>query len=83
MQMTRFLFTVASLLLCSLNAAALWQLLSTYGPAPAPSLAAAALVVNAVIWPLALVVAYRIGQATDAVAHRKAKARARQLAARV
>jgi membrane protein YdbS with pleckstrin-like domain len=81
MLMTRFLFTVASLLLCSLNAAALWQLLSTYEQAP--SLAAAALVVNAVIWPLALVVAYRIGQATDAEAHRKAKAKARQLAARV
>ena len=80
MLMTRFLFTLSTLLLCSLNIAALWQVLSAY-EAP-PSLAVTALVVNAVTWPLALYAAYRVGQATDAEAHRKAKARARRHAAR-
>ena len=80
MLMTRFLFTLSTLLLCSLNIAALWQVLSAYEPPP--SLAVTALVVNAVTWPLALYAAYRIGQATDAEAHRKAKARARRHAAR-
>jgi hypothetical protein len=68
------------LMLCLLNTAAFWQLLSIAGPAP--SLAGTALVVNAVTWPLALIVAYRIGQATDAEARRKAKATARHIAAR-
>jgi hypothetical protein len=81
MLMTRFLFTVSTLLLCSLNVAGLWHLLSA--AEPAPSLAAAALVVNAVTWPLALFAAYRIGQATNAEAHRKAQAKAMHLAAHV
>jgi hypothetical protein len=81
MLMTRFLFMVSTVLLCSLNGAALWQLFSAADPAP--SLAAAALAVNAVTWPLALFTAYRIGQATDAEAHRKAKAKAMHHAAHV
>jgi hypothetical protein len=80
MLMTRFLFTLSTLLVGSLNIAALWQVLSGYEPPP--SLAVTALVVSAVSWPLALYAAYRIGQATDAEAHRKANARARRHAAR-
>jgi hypothetical protein len=78
---TRFLFAVSSLLICTLNVAALWQVLSSYEPVP--SLAAAALVVNAVTWPLAILVAYRIGQAANAEARLKARSKARHLAARI
>lgn len=79
MLMSRFLFAASSLLICSLNGAALWQVLTT-NEAP-PSLAAAALVVNAVIWPLALVAAYRIGQAANAEARHKATAKAKEFVA--
>lgn len=62
MLMTRFLYLASSLLVLFLNGAALWYALS-HDPAPA-RIEVAALVVNAVIWPLAIVIAYRIGQAT-------------------
>lgn len=62
MLMTRFLYLVSSLLIFVLNGAALWHIL-IHDPAPS-RLAVAALVVNAVIWPLALPITYRIGQAT-------------------
>jgi hypothetical protein len=80
MLMTRVLLLTSSLLVLALNAAALWGLLATYETPP--RLAVAALIVTAVTWPMALIIAYRIGQATAAEARRKARARARQMEVR-
>ncbi|MGE3231209.1 MAG: hypothetical protein AB7J30_17390 [Hyphomicrobium sp.] len=60
--MTRFLFLASTLAIFALNGAALWYALIQD---PGPSrLEVAALVVNAVAWPLAMAITYRIGQAT-------------------
>ncbi len=77
MLMTRILLLSSSVLICALNAAALWGLFMA--DAAPPRLAVAALVVTAVTWPMALVIAYRIGQTTASEARHKAKAKARHI----
>lgn len=72
MLMTRFLLIISTVLILAFNGLALWHVLGAE-PRLSP-VVAAALVVTAVAWPLALVMAYRIGQATDRIAfHKKGK----------
>jgi hypothetical protein len=72
MLMTRVLYASFTLILVALNVAALWQL--ARAEQAVSGLAAAALIVNAVAWPLALVITYRIGQITGANSRRSMRA---------
>jgi hypothetical protein len=69
MLMTRFLHLASSSLILALNGMALWHVLSA--EPPLSPIVGAALIVTAVAWPLALVFAYRIGQATGRLARHK------------
>jgi len=71
MLMSRFLYLAATLLVLSLNGAALWTL--TQEGQAMMGLVPAALIVNAVAWPLALFATYRIGQVTAAGSRHVAK----------
>lgn len=62
MLMTRLLYLVFTLILVALNAAALWVLSGS--PVEVNRVVPAALIINALAWPLALVITYRIGQVT-------------------
>ncbi len=68
--MTRFLYVALVATLLVLDAAALWY-------ADPRSLPAAALIVNAAVLPLALVIAYRLGQVIMVEKRRAARAKAR------
>jgi hypothetical protein len=69
MLMTRFLLIISSIFILALDGMALWHVLAA--DQPLSPIVAAALVVTAVAWPLALVFAYRIGQATARLARHK------------
>ena len=62
MLMTRILYLTFTLILVALNAAALWALSGS--PVEVNRVVPAALVINAMAWPVALVITYRIGQVT-------------------
>jgi hypothetical protein len=69
MLMTRFLLVISSILILALNGIALVHVLGAE-PALSP-IVGAALIVSAAAWPLALIFAYRIGQATARIARHK------------
>jgi membrane protein YdbS with pleckstrin-like domain len=69
MLMTRFLLITSSILILALNGMAFWHVVRAEPPLPA--IVGAALIVTAAAWPLALVFAYRIGQATARLARHK------------
>jgi len=69
MLMSRIVYISVAGILMTLNAAALALLIG--GDSASRSVIMAALIINLLLWPLALVIAYRIGQATAAL---KAKA---------
>ncbi len=73
MLMTRILYTSFLLFLLVLNGSALWWLAGT--PQPVAGIVPAALIVNVVAWPLALVIAYRTGQFTSAEHWRKMRSK--------
>src|SRR5262249_7439729 len=73
MLMTRFLLVASSVLIGTLSAVAVGSLFAAYDEPP--RLAVATLIVTAVAWPMALIIAYRVGQATNAVARHKASAK--------
>lgn len=66
---TRFLLLSSSILIFILNGIALWHVLST--EPPLSPIVGAALIVNAVTWPLALTLAYRVGQVTGRISRHK------------
>lgn len=70
MLMTRILYVTLTLVMLALNGAALWALPEQTGS----PIVQTALVVNAVTWPIALMVAYRIGQVTGVAYLRKRRA---------
>jgi hypothetical protein len=73
MLMTRILYASFLLFLLVLNGSALWTLMN-----PAQRVAGivpAALIVNSVAWPLALVIAYRTGQFTNEEHRRRMRAK--------
>jgi hypothetical protein len=74
MQMTRILYLVFTLTLMVLNAAALWALYG--GPVGVNRIVPAALIINALAWPLALAITYRIGQVTGVEYLHSVRARA-------
>ena len=82
MLMTRLLFFTFTLIIIVLNGAALWTLSSNAQKIEA--IVPTALIVSAVISPLALMIAYRIGQVTGVEYLRKMRAevRAKATAAR-
>lgn len=69
MLMTRFLLITSSILILALNGTALWHVLSA--EPPLSPIVGGALVATAAAWPLAIVFAYRIGQATARLASHK------------
>ena len=73
MLMTRLLYLIFTLILVALNAAAFWALPG--GSVEVNRVVPAALIINAVAWPLALVVTYRIGQVTGVEYLRNVRAR--------
>ena len=72
MLMTRFVYLCATVLLVGLNGAALWAV-SRSGLTD--TIVPATLVMNLICWPLALIVAYRVGQVTGQEYFRKVKTR--------
>jgi hypothetical protein len=62
MQMTRILYLILTSVVLALNGAALWDLSSSAQGVSA--IVPAALIVNAIALPVALAIAYRIGQLT-------------------
>lgn len=79
MLMTRVIYLTFVLVFGALNSAALWALsgsAQTVNP-----IVPAALIINTLMWPIALVVAYRIGQVTGVEYFRKVRARASALRA--
>jgi hypothetical protein len=73
MLMTRLVYLSFTLLILAINGAALWTALTSSQSASA--IVPSALIINAVMWPLALVVAYRIGQVTGVEYLRKINAK--------
>lgn len=69
MMKTRFLLVSSSGLILALNGLALWHVVRA--EPPISPIVGAALVVNAVTWPLALALAYRIGQVTGRISRHK------------
>jgi hypothetical protein len=66
----RFLLASSSALILALNGFALWHVLRA--EPPLSPIVGAALIVSAASWPLALALAYRIGQITGRISrHRK------------
>jgi len=73
MLMTRILYLIFTILVLALNGAALWALSPSAQGVSA--IVPAALIVNAIAWPVALLVTYRIGQLTGVEYLRKVRAR--------
>ncbi len=73
MLMTRIVYLTFTSLTLALNLTALWSVLG--GSAKVASVVPAALVINAVTWPLALMIAYRVGQVTGVEYFRKVRAK--------
>ncbi len=73
MLMTRLVYLSFSLIILAINGAALWAALSSIQSPSA--IVPGALIINIVMWPIALVVAYRIGQITGVEYLRKTKAK--------
>jgi hypothetical protein len=74
MLMTRMLYLAFTAILVALNAAALWALSDS--PVEMNRVVPAALIINALAWPLALVITYRIGQVTGVEYLHSVRARA-------
>jgi hypothetical protein len=73
MLMTRLIYAIFTMLLVALNAVALWVVSSdAHNMNP---IVPTTLVINAVAWPLALVITYRIGQVTGVEYLRKIRTR--------
>lgn len=73
MLMTRIVYIALSVIMLALNAAA-YLALSDIAQGVSP-IVRTALVVNALIWPLALVISYRIGQFTGVAYLRRRRSR--------
>jgi hypothetical protein len=71
MLMTRFAYLCFMVLILSLNGAALWAVFQAAPPIEA--IVPAAFIVNLASWPLALIIAYRVGQVTGQEYLRKAR----------
>lgn len=69
MLMTRFLLITSSALILALNGMAFWHVVRA--DPPLSPIVGAALIVTAAAWPLVIVFAYRIGQATARLARHK------------
>lgn len=76
---TRLLYAIFTVFLVALNAAALW--FASSDTHEINNIVAMALIINAVAWPLALVITYRIGQVTGFEYLRKIRARTAALKA--
>jgi len=77
MLMTRFLLIASSIFILALDGMALWHVLAA--EPPLSPIVGAALIATAVAWPLGLVFAYRIGQATARLGgHKKRPGHERQ-----
>ncbi len=74
MMMTRVIYLTFVVVFVLLNGAALWALAGS--SQSVSSIVPAALIINTLMWPITLVVAYRIGQVTGVEYLRKVKARA-------
>ncbi len=79
MLMTRFLLITSSILILALNGMAFWHVVRA--EPPLSPIIGAALIVTAAAWPLAIVFAYRIGQATARLARHKKRTDAEELRA--
>ena len=73
MLMTRFAYLCATVIIIVLNGAAVVALYRS--SAPVDTFVAATLIINLVSWPLAIVIAYRVGQVTGVEYFRKARAK--------
>jgi hypothetical protein len=73
MLMTRLVYLSVMLIILAVNGAALWAMLN--GTHEVDAIVPAALIFNIVTWPLALVVAYRIGQVTGVEYFRQIRAK--------
>jgi hypothetical protein len=73
MLMTRFAYLCFTVLIFALNGVALWAVYRAAQPVDA--IIPAALILNLVSWPLALIVAYRVGQVTGQEYFRKVRAK--------
>lgn len=73
MLMTRFAYLCFMILVLSLNGAALWAVF--HAGQPIEAIVPGALIVNLASWPLAVIIAYRIGQVTGQEYLRKARAK--------
>ncbi len=73
MLMTRLVYLSFTLIILAINGAALWAVMANVQSTSA--IVPSALILNIVMWPLALVVAYRVGQVTGVEYLRKAKAK--------
>jgi hypothetical protein len=73
MQMTRILYLILTSVVLTLNGAALWALSPSAQGVSA--IVPAALIVNAIAWPVALAITYRIGQLTGVEYLRRVRAR--------
>lgn len=71
MLMTRFVYLCATVFLLALNIAALLAVM--HATQPSPAIVPGTLILNAVAWPLGLVVAYRVGQVTGVEYLRKVR----------
>lgn len=71
MLMTRLTYLLTTLILLALNGVALWAVLR--GEQPIDAIVPAALIINLFAWPVALVVAYRVGQVTGVEYFRKVR----------
>jgi hypothetical protein len=79
MLMTRWLYISLTVFLVGLNIAALWAL--TGDTPEVNQLVPAALIINAISWPLALAIAYRVGQVTGVEYLRRRRAKSAALRA--
>jgi hypothetical protein len=73
MLMTRIVYLSFTLVVHTLNFAALWA--ARNNPHEIDAIVPAVLLINALAWPLALVIAYRIGQVTGVEYFRQVRAK--------
>jgi hypothetical protein len=73
MLMTRFVYLCITILIFALNGVALWAVY--HAAQPIDAIVPAALIMNMASWPLALMVAYRVGQVTGQEYFRKVRAK--------
>jgi hypothetical protein len=73
MLMTRVVYLSFIVLLFVINGIALWTLFTDSHEVAA--VVPAALIINTIAWPIALIIAYRIGQVTGVEYFRKVRAR--------